>query len=459
MENKGKVISVKGHIIEVEFEEKPPSIHDVVYLEKDPDVKMEVYDSSSSSTFYCISLSSTKKLYRGSIVINSGEPIKIPVGDEVLGRVIDIFSQPQDGKGKLNTIDTRPIFSQDINFEKVVVPTEVLVTGIKAIDFFAPILKGGKVGLFGGAGVGKTFLLTEIIHNIVTVHREKSVSVFTGVGERVREGQELYESLQQTGILPTTALIYGQMGENPTVRFRTATAGVALAEYFRDVKKKDVLFFIDNIFRFAQAGYELATLMNAIPSEGGYQSTLPSEMASFHERLLSTKDAAITTIEAIYVPSDDLTDYAVQSVFPYLDSNVVLSRSIYQEGRFPAIDLLSSTSSALNEETVGEKHFKLLLLAQNLLKKAVSLERIVSLVGQSELSPEDQKIYKRAELIKSYMTQNFTVTELQTGKKGRSIFLQDTVEDVGHILEGKYDDFPADTFLYIGSIRESLTGE
>ena len=459
MENKGKVISVKGHIIEVEFEEKPPSIHDVVYLEKDPDVKMEVYDSTSSSTFYCISLSSTKKLYRGSIVINSGEPIKIPVGDEVLGRVIDIFSQPQDGKGKLNTIDTRPIFSQDINFEKVVVPTEVLVTGIKAIDFFAPILKGGKVGLFGGAGVGKTILLTEIIHNIVTVHKEKSVSVFTGVGERVREGQELYESLQQTGILPTTALIYGQMGENPTVRFRTATAGVALAEYFRDVKKKDVLFFIDNIFRFAQAGYELATLMNAIPSEGGYQSTLPSEMASFHERLLSTKDAAITTIEAIYVPSDDLTDYAVQSVFPYLDSNVVLSRSIYQEGRFPAIDLLSSTSSALNEETVGEKHFKLLLLAQNLLKKAVSLERIVSLVGQSELSPEDQKIYKRAELIKSYMTQNFTVTELQTGKKGRSIFLQDTVEDVGHILEGKYDDFPADTFLYIGSIRESLTGE
>src|SRR3989344_1024594 len=273
MENKGKVISVKGHIIEVEFEDNPPSIHDVVYFEKDPDVKMEVYDSSSSSTFYCISLSSTKKLHRGSSVINSGEPIKIPVGDEILGRVIDIFSQPQDGKGSLDNIDTRPIFSEDVNFANVIVPTEVLVTGIKAIDFFAPILKGGKVGLFGGAGVGKTILLTEIIHNVVTVHKEKSVSVFTGVGERVREGQELYESLQQTGILPTTALIYGQMGENPTVRFRTATAGVALAEYFRDVKKKDVLFFIDNIFRFAQAGYELATLMNAIPSEGGYQES------------------------------------------------------------------------------------------------------------------------------------------------------------------------------------------
>src|SRR3989344_4287354 len=458
MENKGKVISVKGHIIEVEFETNPPSVHDVLYLEKDPDVKMEVYDSSSSSTFFCISLSSTKKLHRGSVVINIGEPIKVPVGNEILGRVIDIFSQAHDGKGSLNTIDTRPIFSQDINFEKVVVPTEVLVTGIKAIDFFAPILKGGKVGLFGGAGVGKTFLLTEIIHNIVTVHREKSVSVFTGVGERVREGQELYESLQQTGILPQVALIYGPMGENPTVRFRTATAGVTLAEYFRDVQKKDVLFFIDNIFRFAQAGYELATLMNAIPSEGGYQATLPSEMASFHERLISTNNAAITTIEAIYVPSDDLTDYAVQSVFPYLDSNVVLSRTVYQEGRFPAIDLLSSTSSALNEETVGAKHFKLLLSAQNLLKKAVTLERIVSLVGQSELSQDDLKVYRRAELIKSYMTQNFTVTELQTGKKGKRVPLAQTVDDMIQILGGNFDDYPSETFMYIGNIKESLTG-
>ena len=458
MENKGKIISVKGHIIEVEFESNPPSMHDVVFLEKDPNVKMEVYDSSSSSTFYCISLSSTKKLHRGAAVINSGEPIKIPVGNEVLGRVIDIFARPQDGKGDLVGLDIRPIFAEDVNYESVLVPHEVLETGIKAIDFFAPILKGGKVGLFGGAGVGKTILLTEIIHNIVTVNKEKSVSVFTVVGERVREGQELYESLQQTGILPQVALIYGPMGENPTVRFRTATAGVTMAEYFRDVQKKDVLFFIDNIFRFAQAGYELATLMNAIPSEGGYQATLPSEMASFHERLISTKNGAITTIEAIYVPSDDLTDQAVQSVFPYLDSNVVLSRTVYQEGRFPAIDLLSSTSAALNEETVGVKHFKALLSAQNLLKKAVSLERIVSLVGQSELSPEDQKFFKRAQLVKSYMTQNFTVTELQTGRKGRRVGLTQTVEDVINIIEGKFDDYPSDTFLYIGSIEESLTG-
>ncbi|OGK47641.1 F0F1 ATP synthase subunit beta [Candidatus Roizmanbacteria bacterium RIFCSPLOWO2_01_FULL_40_13] len=458
MEDKGKVVSVKGHIIEVEFESNPPTIHDIAYLEKDPNVKMEVYDSSSSSTFYCISLSSTKKLHRGAIVINTGEPIKVPVGDEVLGRVFDIFSYPQDGAGELNALEHKPIFAEDVNYAKVIVPSEVMVTGIKAIDFFAPILKGGKVGLFGGAGVGKTILLTEIIHNIVAVNKEKSVSVFTGVGERVREGQELHESLQQTGILPQVALIFGTMGENPTVRFRTATAGLTIAEYFRDVKKKDVLFFIDNIFRFAQAGYELATLMNSIPSEGGYQATLPSEMASFHERLVSTKDAAITTIEAIYVPSDDLTDHAVQSVFPYLDSNVVLSRSVYQEGRFPAIDLLASTSAALNEETVGLKHFKALLSAQNLLKKAVSLERIVSLVGQSELSPDDQNAFKRAQLLKNYMTQNFTVTEVQTGKKGKQVGLNNTVEDVEYILEGKYDDYPPETFLYIGSIKDSLTG-
>ena len=276
MENKGKVISVKGHIIEVEFESNPPNLHDLIYLEKDPNVKMEVYDSSSSSTFFCISLSSTRSLFRGAIVINTLEPIKIPVGSEVLGRIIDIFGRPLDGNGELNTLDSKPIFAHDVNFANVIVPREILETGIKAIDFFAPMLKGGKVGLFGGAGVGKTILLTEIIHNVVTLHKEKSVSVFAGVGERIREGQELYESLQQTGILPQIALVYGPMGENPTVRFRTATAGVTLAEYFRDVQKKDILFFIYNIFRFAQAGYELSTLMNSIPSEGGYQATLPS---------------------------------------------------------------------------------------------------------------------------------------------------------------------------------------
>ena len=456
MESKGKIISIRGQIIEVEFESNPPAIHDVLILADDPLVKMEVYSSSSSSTFYCLALTSRKKLYRGAVIAGTGESIKVPVGTGVLGRVIDIFGDPQDGGDKIHADEYRDIFLSNIKFDDVIVPRQVLETGVKAIDFFSPILKGGKVGLFGGAGVGKTILLTEIIHNVVTVSKEKTVSVFTGVGERVREGQELWESLKNARVLPQVVLIYGSMGENPSKRFRTALSGVALAEYFRDVQGKEVLFFIDNIFRFAQAGYELATLMNTIPSEGGYQSTLPSEMASFHERLVSTKNGAITSIEAIYVPSDDISDQGVQSVFPYLDSNVVLSRMIYQEGRFPAIDLLSSTSSALNPETIGEKHAKSLLGAQTLLKKAVSLERIVSLVGESELSTDDQILFKRARILKNYMTQNFYVTQEQTGKPGVRVRLPETVDDIIKILVGNYDDYPPETFLYLGSLKDLM---
>lgn len=453
----GKIVSVIGNIVEVEFEEEGPAIHDVLILEKDPRVWMEVYTSSTSFSYYCILLSKSKKLQRGAKVRNTGEPIKIPVGNQILGRVIDIFGKVQDGKGELETGDSRPIFASTVKFEHILVSRQILETGIKAIDFFAPILLGGKVGLFGGAGVGKTILLTEIIHNVVHKSAGKSVTVFSGVGERVREGQELYESLQTTGILPNVALIFGEMGKNPTVRFRTAAAGATLAEYFRDYMRKDVLFFIDNVFRFAQAGYELGTLMNTIPSEGGYQATLSSEMANFHERLTSTKKGSITSIEAIYVPSDDITDYAVQSVFPYLDSNVNLSRLIYQEGRFPAVDLLASTSSALNIEIVGELHYKTLIQTQDLLKKALSLERIVSLVGESELSLEDQIIFRRARILKNYMTQTFFVTSEQTDKKGAYIPLKETVEDVSQIISGKYDDYPTETFLYISSLRESLS--
>lgn len=456
--NKGKIISVKGHVIEVEFENESPSIHDIVVMETDPSVQMEVYASSSARTFYCFALTATKKISRGARVINTNEPIKIPVGAEILGRVMDIFGVTQDGKGDLAATEKRSIFSQEVSFDNVVVPKIVLETGIKAIDFFAPILKGGKVGLFGGAGVGKTILLTEIIHNIVILSKDKSVSVFTGVGERAREGQELYEALEESKVLPSVSLIYGNMGENPAVRFRTAIAGITLAEYFRDEMGKNVLFFIDNVFRFTQAGYELSTMMNQIPSEGGYQATLASEMAAFQERLVSTISAAITSIEAIYVPSDDITDYGVQSVFPYLDSSVVLSRAIYQEGRFPAIDFLASTSSGLNDEVVGIHHYRAFIQTQNLLKKAVSLERIVSLVGESELSAEDQIIYKRARIIKNYMTQNFYVTEAQTGKKGQYVTLAETVSDIESILGGKYDDYPAETFLYIGALKDLTKG-
>lgn len=450
----GKIISVLGQIVEVEFLGGDlPSINDVLVLDEDENVKFEVYQSYSDNGFYCFLLSQDKNLRKGMKVNNTNKPITIPVGKEVLGRAFDIFGNPLDGKGELKAKEKKEIIGKEVAYEDALSPTELLETGIKALDFFCPLLKGGKVGLFGGAGVGKTVLLTEMIHNVVILHKDKNISIFAGVGERIREGHELYETLTESGVMSSVALLLGQMAENPAIRFRTATAGVALAEYFRDEANKNVLFFIDNVYRFAQAGYELATVMNAIPGEGGYQSTLASEMANFHERLISTSKGSITTIEAIYVPADDITDYGVQAVFPYLDSNVVFSRSIYQEGRLPAIDFLSSTSSALNPETVGDEHYNTYLDAQSLLKRAFSLERIVSLIGVNELSAEDQTIYKRAELLKNYMTQNFHVTESQTGKKGQYIPIKETVGDVMDILSGKYDNVESVRMLYVENIK------
>src|SRR3989338_8786869 len=401
--NKGVVVGMRGNIVEVLFSGINPQIGDVLALSEDKTQIMEVYSSSSHGTFFCLALSSPSRLSRGTIVVNTMEAFKIPVGEKVLGRIINIFGQAEDGQGKIDATDYLPIYQSPQSLSDVVDPTKVLETGIKIIDFFCPLLRGGKAGLFGGAGVGKTVLLTEIINNIVILQqdKEKTTSVFTGVGERIREGHELYQELARSKVLPYVALIYGQMGENAAIRFRTAFAGITLAEYFRDRLKKNVLFFIDNVFRLAQAGYELSTLMNTIPSEGGYQATLASEMASFHERLVSNNNGTITSIEAVYLPSDDLTDHGVQSIFPYLDSIIVLSRDIYQQGRFPAIDILASTSSGLTSNIVGQDHFDAVIEAQQTLKKAQSLERVVSLVGESELSKEDQIIYRRAQIIKN----------------------------------------------------------
>ncbi len=453
-DSKGVIIEVLGQIAEVGFQENPPKIHDVLVVEEEKSIELEVWSSATPSSFYCIVLSPQSRIKRGMTVISTGESIKIPVGDQVLGRVIDIFGNPQDGKQKLDKSQSRPIFTKELSFDEVVAPHEILETGIKTIDFFAPLYKGGKGGIFGGAGVGKTILLTEIIHNVVILNRSKSVSVFTGVGERIREGHELYETLQESKVLPQVVLIVGQMGENPAIRFRTALGGVTLAEDFRDQEQKDVLFFIDNIFRFAQAGYELATLMNTLPGEGGYQATLTSEMGRFHERLVSTKHGSITTIEAVYIPSDDTADPAVQAIFPYLDSTIILSRNIYQEGRFPAMDVLSSTSSALNPKIVGELHYKVLLETQNILKKAVSLERIVSLIGEAELNPADQLIYKRAQLLKAYMTQSFFVTEAQTGRPGKFVKLTDALNDANDIVTGKCDALAPEKMMFIGTLKE-----
>lgn len=469
---KGKIIAISGQVIEVECVDNAPVAHDILMLEKDPSIRMEVYASSGPSSFYCLLLSSQKKLERGAAVVNTGKPILIPSGDAVLGRVFNVFGEQQDGRGPIEDSRLRPVFGGDISFDEVVVPSKIIETGIKAIDFFAPLLSGGKMGLFGGAGVGKTILLTEIIHNVVEIQNSKNinrekvkklklsqdstrsvVSVFAGVGERVREGQELYETLTESGAMKNVALIFGQMGENPAVRFRTAISGVAIAEDFRD-QGRNVLFFIDNIFRYAQAGYELSTLMNTIPGEGGYQATLTSEMAQFHERLVSTKKGAITAIEAVYVPSDDITDNGVQAIFPYLDSIIVLSRSVYQEGRFPAVDILSSTSSALTEDTVGYDHYNAVIMTQDLLKRAFALERIVSLIGESELNPADQIIYRRSKLIRSYMTQNFFVAQSQTGMAGKYVPVASTVSDVKAILDGKYDTVDPQKLMYITTLTD-----
>ncbi len=458
MSSKGKIIGIRGQIIEVEFIENKPKLHDILLLEKDQSVKMEVYTSSApeqhTSTFYCLALTPVTNISRGATVINTLEPIKIPVGDLLLGRVIDMFGNPQDEKGSFEAAPKIPIFNSDLDFEHIQPPKDILETGIKPIDFFSPILRGGKVGLFGGAGVGKTILLTEIIHNIVILNKDKTVSVFAGIGERVREGQELYETLFQSGVLQGVSLIYGTMGENPAVRLRTANAAVAIAEYFRDQMGKNVLFFIDNIFRYTQAGYELATLMNMIPSEGGYQATLSSEMAKIQERLISTKTNSITSFEAVYIPSDDLADYAVQSVFPYLDSTVVFSRSVYQEGRFPAIDLLGSSSTAMEINIIGKLHFETIIEAQSLLKKSITIERIASLVGESELSSDDQIIYKRSKILKNYMTQSFFVTENQSSRNGAYVPLKQTIEDVRAILDGKVDTIDVENFMFIGSLKD-----
>jgi F-type H+-transporting ATPase subunit beta len=372
-----------------------------------------------------------------------------------LGRVIDIFGRPKDGKGEISYKETWPIYKQAPLYNNIPSNQEILETGIKVIDLFCPIIKGGKMGLFGGAGVGKTVLLTEIIHNVVTLNKNKSLSVFAGVGERTREGQELHESLKDSGVLPSVALVFGSMGESPAVRFLTGYTAATIAEYFRDEMQRDVLFFIDNVFRFAQAGNELSMLMSAIPSEDSYQATLNSEMATFHERLVATTKNSISSIEAIYIPNDDILDQGVQAILPYLESSLVLSRTVYQEGRLPAVDILSSTSSALSPEVAGMEHHTAVLRAQSLLKKGESLDHIVSLVGESELSAEDQIAYKRAKQLRNFMTQSFFTAEAQTGRPGKYVSLANTIQGVNEIMQGVYDKVPEEKFLFIGAAKEA----
>ena len=448
----GKIVSVYGQIVVIEIKKGSPSFGE---LFTGTDINLVCYLSKSVNNYYFIVLSGEQKIHCGMKVTSVGKKLSIPVGEDLLGRVIDIFGQPQDGGPDIKHKEKVEVIR---NQEFELVPdqkTEIWETGIKVVDFFAPLTKGGKLGLFGGAGVGKTVLLTEIMHNIFMTnnHDQENISVFAGVGERTREGRELLDELKEKNVLDMTSLIYGSMGDNAGKRFLTAFAGISIAEYFRDVVGKNVLFFIDNVFRFAQAGSELSTLTDIIPSEEGYQPTLISEMAQFHERLKSTKSADICSVEAIYVPSDDLLDTAVNSIHPYLDSVVTLSRDVYQEGRFPSVDILNSSSSLFDPDIVGEKHYKAVIEAQRIIKKAEELERMVALVGESELSADNQTLYRRSNLIKAYMTQPFEVVFNQTGKKGEKVPLTKTIQDVLDIISGVHDDKKPEELMFIGGVK------
>lgn len=452
----GTIVSVRGQVVEVQFHGAQPSIHDLLTLKDDPLTRLEVFSFTLADTTLCIALSKIGNLFRGAQVVDTGSSITIPATDKVLGRIVDIFGQPQDGGGPIEAQEYWSIYSPPPSYESVSVSRELLETGIRVIDFFTPFIRGGKIGFFGGAGVGKTVLLTELMHNVTKYH--SGVSVFAGIGERIREGHELYESLKETSVLPSTALVFGQMNEVAPVRYRVGFAALRFAEYFRDYQKRDVLFFIDNTFRFVQAGNELATLMNTLPSEDGYQPTLTSEMGEFQERIVSANTGSITAIEAIYVPSDDITDQGVQAIYPYLDSVVVLSRQVADRGFRPAIDLLSSTSSVLNESLVGKDHVEAAAEALRMLKQYVKLERIVSIVGESELSVIDRATYQRVEKLMRYMTQYFFVAEGQTGKPGVYVKRETTVRDVKAILTGQVDEIPQEKFWYIESL-DSIRGQ
>lgn len=449
----GEVVGVRGQVVEVFFANEKPAVADLLVLVDDPEIKLEVYASSGKEKFFCLALTEIQKIYRGARVQNTHSRIEFPVGSELLGRVVDMFGGPLDGIGEIKTHSVAPIRKNiklsDSGSSKVT----VLETGIKVLDIFTPMTRGGKIGLFGGAGVGKTILLTEILHNIVE-QKEDAVSVFSGVGERSREGLELKSALARSGVIKNSCLIFGPMGENPAVRHLCAFSAATLAEYFRDQEKRNVLFFIDNVYRFAQAGSELSVLTNTIPSEDGYQATLETEMAAFHERLVSRSTGSITTIEAIYVPADDLLDHGVQAIFPYLDSLVVLSRSLYQQGILPAVDLLTSTSTNLNSSLVGSKHYETAIRAKSMVKKAERLERIVSLIGESELSSDDQLLYRRSRKIRNFMTQKFFVQESQKGQKGNFVPVKSAIDDLSGIIDGRYDHIPEEKFRFIGTVSE-----
>ncbi len=452
----GTIRGVLGQIVRVQCDQEyRPELKELLMVSGDDNVRLEAYAYENPHTLFCLLLTDVDQIVRGSVVVSTGTQIQIPVGDSALGRVMDLYGTAIDGGKPIDTENVRTVYRQQVLTQgmRVVRPHEVLDTGIKSIDFFTPLLRGGKMALVGGAGVGKTTLQEEILRNVV--YGGEGVSVFAGIGERIREGHDLWASLRDHNVLDRTALVFGHINKNAAVRTLTAASAATLVEYFRDEAKQDVLFFVDNVFRFLQAGSELSTLLSELPSEFGYQPTLQSEIAQFENRLYSTEDASVTSVQTVYVPADEFGNPAVSATMPHMDAVVVLSRDMTYDGRYPAIDPFDSTSSALNPDTVGELHYKTATEAIELLDQYKQLSRIVSIVGEEELSLENQKKYSRAQKLLNYLTQSFLSTAVETGRQGVKVTRQTVVGDIKSILDGLVDDVPADDFLYISDLRSA----
>lgn len=455
----GQVTQVIGPVIDVEFPSgELPEVYDALVINtKDADgndfkLVTEVQQLLGENRVRSVAMSSTDGIKRGMDAYNTAAPISVPVGNATLGRILNVLGEPVDEKGPVNSETSSPIHRESPKLVDQNTTTEVFETGIKVIDLLQPYQKGGKIGLFGGAGVGKTVLITELIHNIAMEHG--GVSVFGGVGERTREGNDLWHEMADSGVLDKVALIYGQMNEPPGARMRVGLSALTVAEHFRDVAKQDVLLFIDNIFRFVQAGSEVSALLGRMPSAVGYQPTLASEMGELQERITSTKDGSITSVQAIYVPADDLTDPAPATTFAHLDASTVLSRQIAALGIYPAVDPLASNSRVLDPQIIGEEHYKVARAVQQILQKYKDLQDIIAILGMDELSEEDKITVNRARRIQKFLSQPFFTAEAFTGMKGKYVKLEDTIKSFKEIVEGKYDHIPEQAFYMVGPIEE-----
>jgi F-type H+-transporting ATPase subunit beta len=452
----GKILQIIGAVIDVRFEGELPSLYSAVEIPKTEgnSVILEVAQHLGDNVVRCIAMDSTDGLSRGMAAIDTGGPISIPVGPETLGRMMNVLGRPIDNKPPPTSAEKWPIHRQAPGFAEQAAATEILETGIKAIDLLCPYAKGGKIGLFGGAGVGKTVIIMELINNIATEHG--GLSVFSGVGERTREGIDLYNEMIESGVISKAALVFGQMNEPPGARMRVGFTGLTIAEYFRDVSRQDVLLFIDNIFRFVQAGSEVSALLGRIPSAVGYQPTLATEVGALQERITSTKTGSITSIQAIYVPADDYTDPSVATTFAHLDATTNLSRAIAELGLYPAIDPLASTSRILEKSVVGEAHYNVARDVQSALQRYKDLQDIINILGMDELSEEDKNTVVRARKIQRFLSQPFTVAEKFTGNAGRYVSLVDNVEGFRRIVSGELDHIDERHFLYTGTIEEVI---